>query len=349
VIAATVNSPVVELSFKGRRRESYENTDLLEYRTGEFLIVQADRGEDMGVVVLSTSAPARPPEKNGSIKRILRRATIDDIGRIGDLRAREEDAGRVARRKILDHRLPMKLIDVEQQFDGNRITFYFTAEQRVDFRELVKDLASVFRTRIELRQIGVRDEAGRHGGVGVCGRPLCCTTWIREFEPITLKMAKEQNLSLSPTKLSGVCGRLKCCLRYELDFYNRAQKIYPRQGARFPWKGNTCEVSRVDIFREGVQVIDPEMQLHWVPLADIPELPREDRLSFKKKKSSGGQGGCGNTSSGCGASRGESRSGGCGSGGCGSGGHNGGGCGGCGTPPPRRPRRPGKPQADDGW
>jgi cell fate regulator YaaT (PSP1 superfamily) len=358
VIAATVSSPVVELSFKGRRREGYENTDLLEYRTGEYLIVQADRGEDMGVVVLSSAngnGNGRQVEKNGPPKRILRRATIDDIARIQDLRQREDEANQVARKKISDHRLPMKLIDVEQQFDGNRITFYFTAEQRVDFRELVKDLASVFRTRIELRQIGVRDEAGRHGGVGVCGRPLCCTTWIREFAPITLKMAKEQNLSLSPTKLSGVCGRLKCCLRYELEFYSQAQKIYPRPGARFSWNGVACEVVKVDIFREGVHVVDPEAASHWIPLTDIPELPREDRLSFKKKKSSGGQGGCGNTGGGCGAGRGEARSGGsCGSGGgCGSGGSGASssgssGCGGCGAPP-RRPRRPGKPPGDDAW
>ncbi len=352
MIAATVHSQFVELSFKGRRRETYENPDFLEYRTGEYLIVQAERGEDMGVVVLSGNTPQKKTDrKSGPIRRILRRATMDDIARVAELRAEEDRGADVARKKMHEHKLDMKLVDVEYQFDRNRITFYFTAEHRVDFRELVKDLASVFRTRIELRQIGVRDEAGRHGGVGVCGRPLCCTTWIREFEPITLRMAKEQNLSLSPSKLSGVCGRLKCCLRYELEFYTQAQKIYPRPGARLNIKGQRAEVVKVDIFREGVQLADPEGNIRWLPLAEFPDIPREDRLSFRRKKSAGGQGGCGNTGGGCGAGRGETTGGSCGTGGgCGTSGASAGGgaCGGCGTPPkntrrrqdqPRRPRR----------
>ncbi|HEX7878710.1 MAG TPA: regulatory iron-sulfur-containing complex subunit RicT, partial [Candidatus Eisenbacteria bacterium] len=376
MIAATVNTDVVELSFKGRRRELYLNADHLEYRTGEYLIVQADRGEDIGVVVLSshpmTLAPvargaasgppatapvpvpaaegegaledpeaaghaaAPPPQANerprderggkeghhqregrgnrpdvrpNQLKRIVRRATMDEIGRVVDLREKEDEAARTARSKVLEHKLDMKLVDVEYQFDGNRITFYFTAEQRVDFRDLVKDLAGIFRTRIELRQIGVRDESGRLGGVGVCGRPLCCTTWIREFAPITLKMAKEQNLSLSPSKLSGVCGRLKCCLRYEIEFYQQAQKTYPRLGAQLPWNNRPMQVVKVDIFKEGVWLLDDDRETHWVALTDLPDIPREDRLSFKKKKSAGGQGGCGNVNAGgCGAGRGEARS-----------------------------------------
>jgi cell fate regulator YaaT (PSP1 superfamily) len=428
MIAATVNTDVVELSFKGRRRELYLNADHLEYRTGEYLIVQADRGEDIGVVVLSshpmtlvpvgkgalsgpsaTPAPTgiepgegalpgsesgsagppaghsaaaletapppaatrsrddrggkdghhqregrgnRPEVRPNQLKRIVRRATMDEIARVADLREKEDTAARTARSKVLEHKLDMKLVDVEYQFDGNRITFYFTAEQRVDFRDLVKDLAGIFRTRIELRQIGVRDESGRLGGVGVCGRPLCCTTWIREFAPITLKMAKEQNLSLSPSKLSGVCGRLKCCLRYEIDFYQQAQKTYPRLGAQLTWNNRPMAVVKVDIFKEGVWLLDDDRETHWVALTEMPEISREDRLSFKKKKSAGGQGGCGNVNAGgCGAGRGEARSGGgCGSGGaCGSGG----GCGtggaprsassggGCGTGRPRfQPRDP---------
>ena len=385
MIAATVNTDVVELSFKGRRRELYLNADHLEYRTGEYLIVQAERGEDIGVVVLSShpmtkgvdvpppgSAPGahaansppaeaprarednrlkdghhqregrgnRPETKPSQLKRILRRATMDEIARVADLRDKEEEASRNARSKVLEHKLDMKLVDVEYQFDGNRITFYFTAEQRVDFRDLVKDLAGIFRTRIELRQIGVRDESGRLGGVGVCGRPLCCTTWIREFAPITLKMAKEQNLSLSPSKLSGVCGRLKCCLRYEIEFYQQAQKIYPRLGAQLTFKERPMQVVKVDIFKEGVFLLDDDRESHWVPLADLPEIPREDRLSFKKKKSAGGQGGCGNVNAGgCGAGRGEARSsGGCGSGGgCGSKSDAGDSKGGCGTAASARP------------
>lgn len=289
MISATVNSEIVEISFKGRRREHYQNPDGLEFRTGEYLIVQAERGEDMGIVVLPDEAGC-PGGRKGPLRKILRRATAEEISRLPDLLEREEEAAEIARQKVGDHRLDMKLVDVECQFDGNRITFYFTAEQRVDFRELVKDLAAVFRTRIELRQIGVRDEAGRHGGVGVCGRPLCCTCWIRDFDPITLRMAKDQNLSLSPSKLSGVCGRLKCCLRYELAFYSQAQLTYPRPGARVTWNDKVCEVARVDIFTEQVQILDPEQQPHWIPLSEMPEIPREDRLSFKKRKSGAGFG-----------------------------------------------------------
>jgi cell fate regulator YaaT (PSP1 superfamily) len=184
---------------------------------GEQIVVETPEGPAVGTVTRSIPALAprrRPPEDSPA--RVVRRATRDDIVTRLKQQQREQDAHRVCLLKIKERGLTMKLTRVEQLFDGSRLIFYYTAEGRVDFRELVRDLASHFRTRIEMRQIGVRDEARMLGGYGPCGRPLCCTTWLQSFEPISIKMAKQQNLSLNPSKLSGMCGRLKCCLRYEL-------------------------------------------------------------------------------------------------------------------------------------
>ena len=180
-------------------------------------MVETESGPAVGTVV--TSAPAIAPRRQpapDSPHRVVRRASKDDVVARLKHQRREEEAHRIALMKIRERGLAMKLTRVEQLFDGSRLIFYFTAEGRVDFRELVRELASEFRTRIEMRQIGVRDEAKMLGGYGSCGRPLCCTTWLQSFEPISIKMAKQQELSLNPSKLSGLCGRLKCCLRYEL-------------------------------------------------------------------------------------------------------------------------------------
>src|SRR5882672_3842224 len=232
-------SDLIEVVFKGRRREYFTNPRELPVHEGDWVIVQADRGIDLGKVHHTTEW----------VKR-------------------EEAPGK--HREILHRDVEMKLVDCEYQLDGNRVTFFFTAEKRVDFRDLVKDLASAFRTRIELRQIGVRDEAGRIGGVGTCGRELCCATWLREFEPITLKMAKDQGLSPSPSKISGACGRLKCCLRYELDFYKEASREFPRIGSKLVFAGVEQEVARVDIFRRTLLLQDSTG--HETPLA-LAELP----------------------------------------------------------------------------
>ena len=184
---------------------------------GDRLLVQTEAGPAVGTVTSSIPALASrrepPPD---SPRKVLRRATADDVVCRLKQQHREEEARRVALMKIRERGLAMKLARVEQLFDGSRLIFYFTAEGRVDFRELVRELAAEFHTRIEMRQIGVRDEAKMLGGYGSCGRPLCCTTWLQTFEPISIKMAKQQDLSLNPSKLSGLCGRLKCCLRYEL-------------------------------------------------------------------------------------------------------------------------------------
>lgn len=184
---------------------------------GDSAVVQTDSGLSVGTVVRTARQlieRRRPPDD--SSQRVLRRATRDDAVTRLKQEQREDEALRIATMKVSEHGLGMKLARVDQAFDGSKLTFYFTAEGRVDFRELVKELASAFRTRIEMRQIGVRDEAKMLGGYGTCGRPLCCTTFLTSFEPISIKMAKQQDLSLNPSKLSGLCGRLKCCLRYEL-------------------------------------------------------------------------------------------------------------------------------------
>jgi cell fate regulator YaaT (PSP1 superfamily) len=186
-------------------------------RTGEKIVVQTDGGPAVGTIVRHnphTDEKRRPPAD--SPQRVVRLATRDDVIARLKQEHREQEAGRIAMLKIRERGLGMKLARVEQAFDGSKLIFYFTADGRVDFRELVRELASEFRTRIEMRQIGVRDEAKMLGGYGTCGRPLCCTTFLNTFEPVSIKMAKQQDLSLNPSKLSGLCGRLKCCLRYEL-------------------------------------------------------------------------------------------------------------------------------------
>ena len=183
---------------------------------GEQVIVQTETGPAIGTVTRTIAAAAARREAPAPEAQVVRRASRDDVVARLKHEQREQEAHRVCLMKIRERQLPMKLARVEQLFDGSRLIFYYTAEGRVDFRELVRDLAGHFRVRIEMRQIGVRDEARMLGGYGACGRPLCCTTWLTSFEPVSIKMAKQQNLSLNPSKLSGMCGRLKCCLRYEL-------------------------------------------------------------------------------------------------------------------------------------
>ncbi len=260
---------IVEVVFKGRRREYFSNPRELPVNVGDQVIVQADRGVDLGRVHHTTEWVKRE-DVPATIHEILRSAQPEDVEALEGNRAKEERAFETAHERIMKRDIEMKLVDVEYQFDGNRITFFFTAEKRVDFRDLVKDLASVFRTRIELRQIGVRDEAGRIGGVGTCGRELCCATWLRDFDPITLKMAKDQGLSPSPSKISGACGRLKCCLRYELDFYKETACEFPRLGSKLTLNDEEREVTRVDIFRRTLVLTDETGSDLMIGLADLP-------------------------------------------------------------------------------
>jgi len=245
---------IVEVKFKSLRREVYKNMKELYLQTGNYCIVEADRGEDMGTI--ENVYTASEEEIDNVDKEIIRHATPEDEEKLKEARAKEEKAVEVCQNKVAEHNLPMKLIDVEYQFDCNKITFYFTAETRVDFRELVRDLAAVFKTRIDLHQIGVRDEARRFDGVGMCGRKLCCSTFIKEFEPITLKMAKEQNLPLTPAKISGVCGRLMCCLNYELDVYRELKRGIPKEGSVVNCFGGEYRVGKISIFDRTITLMD---------------------------------------------------------------------------------------------
>jgi cell fate regulator YaaT (PSP1 superfamily) len=218
---------VVGVRFKKAGKVYYFDPGQVKITAGDFVIVETARGLEFGEVVIG---PRDVPESEivAPLKTVIRKATHQDQEKVKDNQAKEKEAFAICEQKIKTHNLPMNLVDVEYTFDVNKIIFYFTAEGRIDFRELVKDLAAVFRTRIELRQIGVRDEAKMMGGIGCCGRSLCCSTFLGDFEPVSIRMAKDQNLSLNPTKISGICGRLMCCLKYESDCYTQTcKKILP--------------------------------------------------------------------------------------------------------------------------
>ena len=227
----------------------------LEIRTGDKVIVETARGVEFGSVV---SGPKNVEDKRITqpLKPVIRIATKEDIRKEEKNREKEKEAFEICLDKIRKHELDMKLIDAEYTFDNNKVLFYFTADGRIDFRELVKDLASVFRTRIELRQIGVRDETKIRGGIGICGRPLCCHTYLSEFAPVSIKMAKEQNLSLNPTKISGVCGRLMCCLTNEEETYEELNSHLPGNGDHVTTPdGLKGDVHSVNVLRQLVKVI----------------------------------------------------------------------------------------------
>lgn len=202
------------VNFKGNRREVYANPYEFPFKSGDYAVLEADRGHDAGRIKHTFRSLNCSSGYNCNYK-VIRKATLQDRERIQGLVDKEDNAIRICREKVVNHHLPMKVVDVEFRFDGLKSTFYFTADGRVDFRELVRDLAGTFRTRIELRQIGARDESKRTDGYGVCGKRLCCVEFLNNFKPITTQMAKDQNLILNPSKLSGRCGRLKCCLAYE--------------------------------------------------------------------------------------------------------------------------------------
>ncbi|MFC1511752.1 stage 0 sporulation family protein [Candidatus Latescibacterota bacterium] len=245
---------VYEVEFKGSRRDFFLCPDRIQVKPLDYLIVQADRGEHIGRFIRYGNKEDFKTTKD--MRSILRRATYTDIQIMMDNRHKEDEAFEVCRKKIEVHNLNMKLVDVEYQFDGKKVCFFFTADKRIDFRELVKDLAAEYRTRIELRQIGVRDEARRLGGLGACGRPLCCKTFLCQFAPITSQMARDQNLSFSPSKISGLCGRLMCCLAFEEEFYLGQADTLPNAGSVIEYRGKEYEVTRVDIFNESITIKD---------------------------------------------------------------------------------------------
>ena len=266
---------IIEVSFKGNRR-AYYASEAEDLQLNDYVIVEADRGEDLGRVTAagavaerkcsgcSTGCAAPVPEQ-----RVLRRAKQDEVDRAVGLRADEPRVRRITREKVSQYALKMKVSETEWQFDRNKLTIFFTAERRVDFRELVRDLAKTFRTRIELKQIGVRDESALLGGVGRCGRELCCSTWLRELKPVSLQLAKDQRLSLNPAQISGCCGRLMCCLTYEHESYVQARKRFPREGKTLVTSKGKEKVVSVDIWRERVLLKDEDGNRRTVQLTEL--------------------------------------------------------------------------------
>ncbi len=281
---------VIGVKFKPEGRVYFFDPDGKQLKTGEFVVVETARGIECGTVAeanksVSDEKIVKP------LKKVIRPASGDDIKRMEQNREKEKQAFATCEKMIITHKLDMKLVDVEYSFDGSKILFYFTADGRVDFRELVKDLASTFHTRIELRQIGVRDEAKMLGGLGICGQPFCCSRFLDDFQPVSIKMAKEQGLSLNPTKISGSCGRLMCCLKYEQDAYEYLLSFTPRvgwtvrtemgdgvvldanplTGALLVRIGNDSDTAPIKVMREDVKVIKKSRQ----PKKDDTEMQPE--------------------------------------------------------------------------
>ncbi|MBO5346677.1 MAG: stage 0 sporulation family protein [Lachnospiraceae bacterium] len=246
---------VIGVRFRSAGKVYYFDPLAFDIKKGDHVIVETARGIEYGTVVGGIKQVA-DDEVIQPLKPVLRVATERDDTQEADNKRREKEAMRICLEKIKEHNLDMKLIDAEYTFDNNKVLFYFTAEGRIDFRELVKDLAAIFKTRIELRQIGVRDETKLRGGIGMCGRPLCCHTHLSDFITVSIKMAKEQNLSLNPTKISGVCGRLMCCLKHEEETYEELNRHLPHVGDRVTCPdGTQGEVSGVNVLRQLVKVV----------------------------------------------------------------------------------------------
>ncbi|GAB5520774.1 MAG: hypothetical protein RhofKO_30250 [Rhodothermales bacterium] len=268
---------LVEVVFKGGRKGFYQNTQHLDIHTGDFVVVAADRGLDFGSIHMTGELVRMRVRTKGfkddeTFPNLVRIATLADIEQWEANKERDADTFLIGRKTIDRMNLPMKLVDVEWQFDGNKVTFYFTAENRVDFRQLVRELARRFKTRVELRQIGARDEAARLGGIGSCGRELCCSTWLQEFKPVTTVAAKIQNLPLNPVRLSGQCGRLKCCLNYELEQYMDMLQYFPEVDTRLRTKHGEGRIRKVDIFRDTVAVYHRDGTWETLPLAEVRTL-----------------------------------------------------------------------------
>ncbi|MBC8571326.1 PSP1 domain-containing protein [Zongyangia hominis] len=281
---------VIGVRFKSVGKVYYFDPDGVAIQKGQFVIVETARGIECGEVAMGNRA-VDDQEIVKPLKKVIRVATPEDLKHVEDNHKKESAAFGICLEKIAAHKLQMKLVDVEYTFDNNKILFYFTADGRVDFRELVKDLASVFRTRIELRQIGVRDEAKMLGGLGVCGKPFCCATFLGEFQPVSIKMAKEQGLSLNPTKISGTCGRLMCCLKYEQEAYEDLLRNTPKVGAYVQTgegRGSVIEVNlltgllkvRLDKARDAAPRIFPKEEVKVIKDAQI-RLDRSEIAALK--------------------------------------------------------------------
>src|SRR5436305_6635747 len=282
---------IVGIRFRPAGRIYYFDPQGASYSTGQYVIVETARGVEAGRVVIA-SKKLSERELSDPLKPVLRLANEDELRIMLSFKSKEKDALVRCAQHVEQHKLPMKLVEAEYTFDGSRLTFYFTADERVDFRTLVRDLAATFRTRIELRQIGARDQAKLQGGVGICGKALCCSSWITEFGVVSIKMAKEQGLPLNPSKISGVCGRLLCCLAYENDNYIQAKQQMPQLGAILHTPSGPGKVVSINVPTNSVEVM-------WESGVTI-QVPAETM----GERRSGGCGNCSVTSSrGCGCGR----------------------------------------------
>ena len=266
---------VIGVRFKKAGKVYYFDPCEVWPRPGDSVVVETTRGVEFGEVVTGAREVA-DEQIVAPLKKVVRIATEEDVRRAEYNEKREAEAFRVCQEKVAKHKLEMKLVSVEYTFDNSKIIFYFTANGRVDFRELVKDLAGVFKMRIELRQIGVRDEAKMLGGLGSCGRPICCGTFLGDFQPVSIKMAKEQNLSLNPTKISGLCGRLMCCLKYEQDYYSQTLKKLPKVGKEVLTPDGVGNIVEINVLRERVKVklrlSDDTFDVREYPIDDVKRV-----------------------------------------------------------------------------
>ncbi len=279
---------VIGVRFRQAGKIYFFSPGKLQIKKGDKVIVETARGVEFGTVV-SGAREVEDSTITQPLKPVLRVATDEDKRNEEKNRQKEKEAFELCLEKIRKHELDMKLINAEYTFDGNKILFYFTADGRIDFRDLVKDLAAVFRTRIELRQIGVRDETKLRGGIGVCGRPLCCHTYLADFAPVSIKMAKEQNLSLNPTKISGVCGRLMCCLTNEEETYEELNSKLPAIGETVTTpEGLKGEVQSVGVLRQQVRVVvtrdDDEKEVREYKAEELRFKPRKKKHDNKVSK-----------------------------------------------------------------
>ncbi len=278
---------ITGVRFRTAGKNYYYDPEDMELKVGDQVLVETVRGLEMGQITIPVMEVSEDKIKE-PLKSILRKATPQDIEEDRDNRCREREAFKICQQKIKDHNLEMKLIQAEYTFDRHKLLFYFTADGRVDFRELVKDLASVFRTRIELRQIGVRDETKVLGGLGICGRELCCKTFLQDFAPVSIKMAKEQNLSLNPTKISGVCGRLMCCLKNEEETYEYLNKKMPQKGdGATTQEGEEGVVTSINILRQKVAVLfetDDTKEIREYAADELTYIPKKQRRERERAK-----------------------------------------------------------------
>jgi len=274
---------IVGIRFRPAGRIYYFDPQGATYSTGQYVIVETSRGVEAGRVVIASKKLAER-ELSDPLKPVLRLANEDELRTMLSFKSKEKEALVQCAQQVQQHNLPMKLVEAEYTYDGSRLTFYFTADERVDFRALVRDLAATFRTRIELRQIGARDQAKLQGGVGMCGKTLCCSSWISDFGVVSIKMAKEQDLPLNPSKISGVCGRLLCCLAYENDNYIQAKQNMPQIGTFLDTPGGQGKVVSINVPKESVEVMLESGVIIQVPLAKP--------LSDSTCPSCGGAGGC---------------------------------------------------------